>query len=295
MNPKHAKLLIIAVVLVLAGVAVKTTLTSQGASNANSGAIFTTNKTGTVVNQNLYPAKEAVFLNGGPQNGKCGAAGLANGEYYFQVTDPSGKTLLSTDGIDQRKFAVQGGVISGYLGTTHATSTGPCNGKTVGLAPFSNTSNPGGEYKVWVTAVANYSADKGNFGFQNNASKTDNFKVVAGEEPGAITVSGRVYKDMNANGTDDGEEGMPGITVQLKASGSTTVVASVASGTDGSYTLGSLAAGTYDLCEALPLTNPMLWAPTEPAPNGCVQLNLTAGQTVIQNFGNKPVSEPQPM
>src|SRR5437667_115278 len=53
-----------------------------------SGAIFTTDSTGTVVNGNLYAAKADVYLDGGPQgNAPCSAAGLPDGDYYFQVTD----------------------------------------------------------------------------------------------------------------------------------------------------------------------------------------------------------------
>src|SRR5215472_1295617 len=64
-----------------------------------SGAIFTTDVNGNVVNKNQYAAKTDVYLNGGPGvNAPPGAAGLSpDGVYIFQVTDPSGKTLLSTD------------------------------------------------------------------------------------------------------------------------------------------------------------------------------------------------------
>ncbi len=64
-----------------------------------SGAIFTTDVTGTEVNANQYAAKPDVYLNGGPGlNAPIGAAGLSpDGTYVFQVTDPSGKVLLSQD------------------------------------------------------------------------------------------------------------------------------------------------------------------------------------------------------
>ena len=61
-----------------------------------SGAIFTTNVDGVFVNGNVYDAPDEVYLNGGPRaNGNCTAAGLPDGVYYFQVTDPSGRMLLS--------------------------------------------------------------------------------------------------------------------------------------------------------------------------------------------------------
>ena len=61
-----------------------------------SGAIFTTIVDGTIVNANTqYTSKCAVYLNGGPgANAPAGAAGLPDGDYFFQVTDPNGKTLL---------------------------------------------------------------------------------------------------------------------------------------------------------------------------------------------------------
>ena len=72
-----------------------------------SGAIFTTDVTGVPVNLNIYAAKEDVYLNGGPGiNAPDDAAGLPAGTYSFQVTSPSGKTLLSTDEVACRQFTV---------------------------------------------------------------------------------------------------------------------------------------------------------------------------------------------
>src|SRR5882672_12682307 len=80
------------------------------------GAIFTTFSDGTRVNANIYPAKcgpTGVWVDGGPgPNAPQGAAGLPDGDYYFQVTDPSGKTLLSTDPQQNRRFTVTGGIIT---------------------------------------------------------------------------------------------------------------------------------------------------------------------------------------
>src|SRR5215212_5788870 len=82
------------------------------AAHAPSGAIFTTVADGSEVNFNIYPSKEAVYLDGGPGPGAPQtAAGLDDGIYVFQVTDPSGKTLLSQDAAKNRRFTVQGGII----------------------------------------------------------------------------------------------------------------------------------------------------------------------------------------
>jgi hypothetical protein len=64
-----------------------------------SGAIFTTTPDGSVVNENThYESKLEVYLDGGPgPNAPQHAAGLPDGLYVFQITDPPGKVLLSED------------------------------------------------------------------------------------------------------------------------------------------------------------------------------------------------------
>lgn len=109
-----------------------------------SGAIFTSDVSGVPVNLNIYEAKEDVYLNGGPGiNAPDGAAGLPDGTYSFQVTDPSGKVLLSTDAVVCRQFTVVGGVIEDVVdvgGCEHATGAdGEDGGATVQLFPYNNT------------------------------------------------------------------------------------------------------------------------------------------------------------
>jgi hypothetical protein len=150
-----------------------------------SGAIFTTDSSGVPVNLNHYANKRDVYLNGGPGiNAPDDAAGLPDGTYTFMVTDPPGKTLLSTDPAQCRQFTVSGGVIQAYLVVPgcapHVTGTdGEDGGKTIQLFPYDDTPNNGGVYKVWVTPT--YDLDcNGNgakFCFVPRFSKTDNFKV----------------------------------------------------------------------------------------------------------------------
>src|SRR3982750_4151299 len=86
-------------------------LTSAAMAHAPSGAIFTTVQDGSEVNFNQYPSKEAVYLDGGPGPGAPqAAAGLDDGTYVFQVSDPSGKKLLSQDAAKCREFVVTNGV-----------------------------------------------------------------------------------------------------------------------------------------------------------------------------------------
>jgi hypothetical protein len=168
-------------------IAVLTTVLNTAAMAQNlSGAIFTTN-IDYFVNANVYNSKTDVYLNGGPRpNAPCTAAGLPDGDYYFQVTDPSGGTPLHDllDRIEDRSVRVEGGVIKNYLGYNADRLAGITIGKCpssqiVPLFPFVDTPNPGGEYKVWMTKVEDYdrTMTKGSFGFIPSKSKTDNFKV----------------------------------------------------------------------------------------------------------------------
>jgi hypothetical protein len=77
------------------------------------GAIFTTTPDGGVVNENVrYEAKIEVYLDGGPgANAPQTAAGLDDGLYVFQVTNPSGWVLLSMDPAKCRVVEVADGVI----------------------------------------------------------------------------------------------------------------------------------------------------------------------------------------
>jgi hypothetical protein len=168
--------------LVAAG-AVLALLTGTTAAAAGlSGAIFTTDANGNWVNGNVYDSKEAVYLNGGPRaNQDCTAAGLPNGWYIFLVTDPSGQMVLSWPDEADRLFEVEDGVIKTYSGSHTSNSNGRCGGRLVALAPFDDTLNPGGEYKVWVTP---YDPTDGSYEFIPSQSKTDNFKVQAPDGDG---------------------------------------------------------------------------------------------------------------
>src|SRR5215207_7767878 len=115
------------------------------------GAIYTTTFDGQSVNENSYSSNDAVYLSGGPQN--ASASGLPDGVYYFQVTDPSGRTLLSTDLAVCRQVRVASGRVASVEGPCPHPSGIPnsSNGSTpVKLAPFEATPNSGGEYKVWL-------------------------------------------------------------------------------------------------------------------------------------------------
>lgn len=178
-------------------------LSAFALADAPTGAIFTTVADGSEVNLNKYPSKEAVYLDGGPGNGAPQtAAGLDDGTYVFQVTEPAGKTLLSTDLAKCRQFTVANGIITGVVvtGCQHLTGLDVDHGATtVQLMPYNDTPNNGGVYKVWVTKVADFLAGCASLGVANGLnvvncgfaagnphgfipsnSKTDNCKVKTG-------------------------------------------------------------------------------------------------------------------
>src|SRR5262249_57903842 len=103
---------------------------------APSGAIFTTLPDGSEVNFNHYASKNLVYLDGGPgPDAPATAAGLDDGTYVFQVTSPSGKTLLSTDPARCREFTVVGGPVTGVGpagGCAHGTRVGGAHGAAAG-------------------------------------------------------------------------------------------------------------------------------------------------------------------
>ena len=133
------------------------TLRRPRALNARlTGAIFTTDSTCTVVDQNIYAAKTDVYLTGGGKGVQ-----LPDQSYYVQVTEPSGKVVLGTSGSSAPITVVDGKFAACYQ-----------LWELVG--GFEDSRN--GEYKVWVCEDATFSP---------RTCKTDNFRVVAGPAPTA--------------------------------------------------------------------------------------------------------------
>jgi hypothetical protein len=229
------------------------------------GAIFTTVADGTIVNANTqYVSKCDVYLNGGPgPKAPARAAGLPTGDYFFQVTDPSGETLLSTDVVNNRRFHVSSGVITAYTGTgglAHPTRTDPLGATTISLAntscpnDFLDTPNAGGVYKVWVTPVANFVGEptlvdnpSGNgcsHGFASSTSKTDNFKV----QPNIPTFCLYVKKEI----VDSSGAVRSGIYWPITVTDPVGVTNPyVTNETDGTLSVCSLVAGSYTVSESL--------------------------------------------
>jgi hypothetical protein len=158
-----------------------------------SGAIFTTDQPCIGTNVNIFGDKADVYLDGGPTHE--GAAGLPDGEYYVKVTEPDGALLGTSIGAtDETPVTVSGGsFVSCYQ---LASIVIRASDSTAG---YDDTTNNGGEYKVWVSTSPT---------FDNDLTKTDNFKVKASGDTtpeGALSVV--KFYDANANGiNDDGQE-----------------------------------------------------------------------------------------
>ena len=246
-----------------------------------SGAIFTTDANGTVVNQNLYSSKCDVYLDGGPgPHAPAKAAGLPTGDYFFQVTDPSGAQLLSTDPVSNRRFHVSNGVITAFTGSApgfpaHPTGVDQDHASlgaiTIRLAnlncptDFLDTPNTGDVYKVWATPVASFIGDTTKVdnpcsggcqhGFVSSQSKTDNFKAVAAPSATFSLTIQKQFIDLPGNApTPDLLGWGMSVTDSSNVTNHYTTDA-----TAGQVALSQLAVGTYTVTEDPngPVPNPL--------------------------------------
>lgn len=232
------------------------------------GAIWTTDASAGPVDKNIYINKEDVYLNGGPRNGS--GQGLPDGDYYVQVTEPDG-ALLGTSVGAAMETPIQ--VVNGLMVSTYQLSAILITASTQ-TSGYDNTTNPGGEYKVWLSK---------NSLFPNSETKTDNFKVKESDNPddppippqGEISV--HKFYDANANATwDPGELEISGWKIAI--TNTTTGYAPVPQYT---VVIVDVEPGNYIVSEFLPVeTN---WKPTTPA---SVEFPLADNDVVSVRFGN---------
>ncbi len=194
----------------------------------------------SIINCNIYGAKEYVWLNGGPTANGLGPDGL----YFFAVLEPGGQPNpndqggvldrnLSDDHDDytNRTFRIENGEVVEYTGdhwldsNTQAPAgckiNGPkaCDGPDglppyIRLFPYSDTTNPGG---VYIMAIC--SLDRG-YPVEPKDCKYDAFKVKAGRTTYLFMLEGYKFHDLDANGAwDDGEDGLPGWTITIEGTG----------------------------------------------------------------------------
>lgn len=247
-----------------------------------SGAIYTSTFNGQSVNENHYSNKEAVYVNGGPQNEDI--EGLPDGTYYFQVTNPSGSVLLSTDPASCRQLIVANGKVAAAEGPACQHATGipnSSNGSTpVQLAPFADSPNNGGEYKVWLirqTSNTSIAPDGMHLIFKNSDAKTDNFKVIFAPctncNPNS-TLSGKKFYDGNTNGLlNEGEGPVQGVQISIEVTvGGVTSSNLVTTDESGNWSLVVPTGAIYSVGEFLPGTGPdqqdSHWVQTAPVADG---------------------------
>src|SRR5512146_3452454 len=124
-------------------------------------------------NCNIYDGKQFVWLNGGSSTAYVG-----DGSYFFAVLSPGGqadpndgtaKNLSDDfDAYTNRTFSVTGGTVS-YSGSHDFDSN------KIRLAPYADTSNPGGVYILAICSLGDgYPVDP-------SACKYDAFKIQEGE------------------------------------------------------------------------------------------------------------------
>jgi hypothetical protein len=277
-------------------------------AEAINGAIYTSTADGTTVNANLYATKDLVYLNGGPSNANCLGGDLDNGSYYFQVTDPSGASLLSSDGIGARSFTVAGGLVSTYTGGSHLTAgpNPPCGSLAIQLVPYADTPNGGGVYKVWITRIDDFNAacaaagqpggDCGLAGFVSGNTKTDNFRTrdsTTDTEEEFGSVQAVKFYDANANGVFDGTDSLlPNWEMTL---GSVQFAINSTKVTDGAGTAvwDTLSPGSdYSVLEGAPIqgnwyNSGTIYVGHDGSPqNPAGPLTVTVNETTTVAFGN---------
>ena len=156
-----------------------------------SGAIFTTDVACEGVNLNIYGDKGDVYLNGGPR--RQGTAALPDGHYFVKVTEPNG-TVLGTSAT--AVVTVTDGKFAGCYQLSEILLKA-----SNGAPGYDDTTNRGGEYKVWISSVATFPA---------HLTKTDNFKVKADGGSGGGDPEGNLevlkFYDRDADGHHDAGE-----------------------------------------------------------------------------------------
>jgi len=191
------------------------------------GAVMTLNPDGAP--QQSFSSRDEVFLGAGPAGEPClGWEYLSDGLYYFQVTDPTGVNLLSTDPVRERTVRVAAGVIASYEGATHATGGwNACGSLAVGLMPFNDAGGRTAAYLVWLTPAEHFEGDPeevdpvcgdGCFhGFRPELSKTFVARVEQRRNcDRTFCASGVKFDDRNGNGVrDSGEPGLGGVEIRV--------------------------------------------------------------------------------
>jgi hypothetical protein len=164
------------------------------------GAVYTTDGSCTGVNLNIFNDKDAVYFDGGPQGG---GSGLPTGYYYVKVTEPDGTLLGTSVGSGNPTPVGVGHVTAGKFDQCYQLSAILIKASDSSLG-YDDTTNGGGEYKVWISPDADF-----------EQQKTDNFKVKTDAiQQGSLSVI--KFYDANANGTNDDGQLITGWKVRIQ-------------------------------------------------------------------------------
>jgi hypothetical protein len=247
-----------------------------------------------LVNCNIYAAKSAVWINGGPTNG---TSALSDGTYFFVVGVPGGELCGLDDGTDgaslapptpcpennlsddfdtykNRTFTVVNHHIASYIPDADVgTANHDFVNNKIRLFPYSDTTNPGGEYFM---AICKYTPDDPStvdtnelsYPVTSDSCKKDNFKIKSGSvctencTPTPFgTLSGAKYYDTNLNGLREaGEAGIANWAIDFTDLVANTILTSDPSG---EFTV-NLSPDTYTFAEeqATNTTGPPFNLPT---------------------------------
>lgn len=194
------------------------------------GAVFTTDIGGST-NINLYDSKLDVYVNGGPR--KLGSAGLPLGFYHIQVTSPNGADVLGSSWWPEKNVTTppievvesSPGAGDGHFLIVYrlwnVVKYIQGNGPNCVKDGYKDTTNNGGEYKIWVQHADGFN------GFVSSVCKTDNFKVRKGPPiPAQVGIEAFKFRDTNGNAQWDEPEELPieNWTIELVAAGTNQVV-----------------------------------------------------------------------
>lgn len=89
------------------------------------------------------------------------AYALPDGDYVFQVTDVSGRVVLSSDEARLRQVGIANGVLRGVSGEGRHGMGGDSLGgaTTVQLCPFDESPDASGSYQLWLTPIEDFQGD----------------------------------------------------------------------------------------------------------------------------------------
>src|SRR6266540_4021305 len=245
-------------------------------------------------------------------DGSYSFTGVVAGNYTVRETDPSGYSSTTPNTValsvgagstgtanfgDRRQGSVSGSVFKDLNGNgTQDTGESGLGGVTIqlldsnGTVIATTTTAGDGSYIFTGVTPGSYTVRETDpTGYVSTTPNTVPVTIGAGGAASANfgdqqqgSVSGTVFSDLNANGTQgSGEGGIGGVTVQLiNASG--TIIATTTTAGDGSYLFTGVPAGNYTVREIDP------FGLTSTTPNS-VPITIVGNGAASANFGDRQV------